>query len=289
MNIIVIANCHVQPIADGLMLHPQVENLYSIPIHLINTEHFTNALSKIKESNNKNYTILQFDKLLSKVDLGEEVMSRVDTILTFTNIYFSGLHPDLTYIGQMGKRVISPLGDYHSKICFLSFMKGYTEDTCINLFNMSTYEKLDYLKKWEISSTELRSRDTTLDIKFADIFLSMIKNESTLYTINHPLGSVFSRLLLLIFEKLNIEIMTFPSSYFYNHLANNAWWPVFQEVIEYHKIGYSSPMLFKSPDSMSRKFYDLNQFISASYKFYTDQDVTSVTLPENFKHEFEII
>jgi hypothetical protein len=289
MNIIIIANCQVQPISDGLLLHPQVENVYSIPIHLSNTTNFTSYINKIKESNKTNYTIIQFDSLLEKIDLGEAIMSRVNKLMTFTNIYFTGLHPDLTYVGQMGKRLISPLGDYHSKICFLSFVKGYSVEKCLSLYTESTFEKLNYFKQWEISSKELQSRDKNLDIKFADIFLAMLKDEPTLYTVNHPIGTVFNRLLLLIYEKLDIEILTFPSSFFYNHLANNAWWPIFPEFIEYHKISYESSSLFKSPDNMSRKFYNLNQFISASYKSYTDHDANLIVLPESFHQYLDIL
>lgn len=289
MNIIVIANCHVRPILDGLSLSQEVEELFSIPFHLINTIHYANAIEKIKNSKKKKFTILQFDSLVEKANLGDDILSRVDRILSFTNIYFSGLHPDMTYFGAMGKRVTSPLGDYHSKICLLAFIKGYSLDQCANLFNAKTYEQLGFYMEWDKSDKELRRRDITLDIKFADIFLDMTKNEPTMYTFNHPLGQVFYHLVEKIFSALALVFPKYSSSYFYNYLATNAWWPVYPEIADFNSVKIAHSMNFKSPDHLSKKFYSLEQFISASYDLYSQQGLNAIGFPARLAANLENI
>jgi hypothetical protein len=289
VNIIVIANCHVQPVRDALALSHEVDEVFSVPIHLVNTIHYTNAIEQIKNSNKQKFTVLQFDGLLEKANLGNDILSRIDRVLSFTNIYFSGLHPDITYFGGMGKRVMSPLGDYHSRICLLSFIKGYSLDQCTNLFNSKNYDQLDYYKEWDKSDTELRRRDSTLDIKFADGFLEMTKNEPTLYTFNHPLGPVFYHLAEKIFTGLELAFPKFPTSYFYNYLATNAWWPIYPEIGDFNSIKFDHPMIFKSPDHLSRKFYSLEQFVAASFALYAQQGLTTNELPAHFANILERI
>jgi hypothetical protein len=289
MNIILIGNCQVQPIGDGLALCPEVENIYSVPIHLAKSASYNSVIDKIQQSKCKNYTILQFDNLLSKVDLGDEVLSRVEKIYSFTQIYFWGLHPDITYFGALGKRILSPLGDYHSKICLLAYMKGYSLENCIKLFNQKTYERLNYFDLWDTSSDELRLRDKKVDIQFGDDFLSMVKSEPTLFTVNHPIGTVFDRLVKKITQSIGISSTSYPSSFFYNYLATNAWWPVYREMIDHHNISYDSPMMFKPPDNLGRKFYDLNQFVTASYKAYSESNIDSSRLPPVLKNNFDAI
>lgn len=289
MNILVIANCHLQPICEGLKSHPQVNNVLYIPIHLRNTSHFIQAIENINNSNLDGFTILQFEGMLEQIEFGDIIRKRANKIYSFTNIYFSGLHPDLTYIGGRGKRILSPLGDYHSKLCFISYLKGLTVSECAALFGETTYEKLDYFNEWKVSSDELLSRDSSLDVKFADEFLNLVKLEPSLYTVNHPMGSVFSRLLNLIFLKLDIEAIEFPPQYYPNFLATNAWWPVYPEIASYHRISYSTPLLFRAADGMGSKLYGLNEFIALSYKSYFDQQIKYIDLPENFKKWIDVI
>lgn len=279
MNIIVIANCHVQPIRDGLALSSEIDEVFSIPVHLANTVHYTNAIEQIKKSQKEKFTVLQFGGLLESASLDPEIVLRIDRVVSFTNIYFTGLHPDMTYFGGMGKRISSPLGDYHSKICLLAFKKGLSIDQCEKLFNDSTYRQLDFYTEWTESEAELRKRDDHLDIKFADDFFQMTRRESTLYTFNHPLGIVFSRFLEKIYKYFDLTPSNFPDSYFYNYLSHNAWWPVYPEINEFHKLKNMMPVNFKAPDHLSRKFYNLTEFISSSYRLYTEQGVGEIDLP----------
>jgi hypothetical protein len=289
VNIIVIANCHVQPIRDGLALSSEIDEVFAIPVHLENTIHYTNAIEYIRKSQKEKFTVLEFGGLLQKAALGPEIVSRIERVVSFTNIYFTGLHPDMTYFGGMGRRVSSPLGDYHSKICLLAFNKGLSIDQCEKLFNNSIYQQFDFYTEWTESEAELRKRDEHLDIKFADEFLEMTRLEPTLYTFNHPLGIVFSRFLEKIYKYLGLTSPQFPGSYFYNYLASNAWWPIYPEISEFHKLKNLTPITFKAPDHLSRKFYNLREFISLSYRLYSEQNIREIELPLKLSNYLERI
>jgi hypothetical protein len=139
---------------------------------------------------------------------------------------------------------------------------------------------------WESSSNELRERDKQVDIKFGEDFLSMTKCEPTLFTINHPVGIVFDKLVKKITHSIGISSSNYPSSFFYNYLASNSWWPLYPEILDYHNLSYANSMLFKSPDNLKRKFYTLNQFVTASYMAYKDQNVDSSQLPQRLLNDF---
>ena len=96
----------------------------------------------------------EFDDVSSK-RLKAHYQSR---FANYTNIYFSGLHPDLTYFGGFGQRVTSPLGDYHSRIILACFFQGRSVRECLAAFNGGVYEKLGYFLQFEHSLAELARR-----------------------------------------------------------------------------------------------------------------------------------
>jgi len=267
MKIIIIGNCQIQPLADGLLLHPGVEEVIPIPLHLKGREFYTKPIDLINNSADT-YTVLAFNNALSDLDFTPSTQSRFSRVLTFTNIFFRGLHPDLIYLGGMGDRLKSPVGDYHSLICAMSFLKGLNIDQCKERFNQEIYEKLGFFSEWDISAKELLKRDELTDIKFAAEFLDMAKVEPVLFTANHPMAKPFLKLLNKIAIRLELEPISFPEQYYNNYLSNNTWWPVYPEVANKFDLQYKTPMTFKSPDNINRKTFSLDMFISKSYDIY---------------------
>jgi hypothetical protein len=185
-----------------------------------------------------------------------------------TNIYFSGLHPDITYIGDQGGRVSSPIGDYHSKIVVHSYMKGKSIDDCLMMFNGNNYEKLGFFAEYDNSALTLIERDKDNDIAFGDIFMDKIKNHCSLYTVNHPTPYIFQEYICIIAEYLGINSQRLLIEMLPNYLANSAWWPIYPEIAEQHELNYKMPMLFKQPEFMGGKLMNLKEFIQGSYEIY---------------------
>lgn len=267
LNIALFANCHVQPIASGLLLSKDIGEVIQIPLHLKNTSHFDLAIKALVNSSKK-FIGIQFPGSIDSIENSDEIKAKLLDVFSFTNVYFTGVHPDMTYIGSMRQRILSPLGDYHSKICLASYLSGVNANECINNYNYKTYQKLNFFENWHNSKCELLARDEFVDIKIAGNFIDMTCNSLTLFTFNHPVAIVFHKTVNDILEFIKCSPINFSSEYFNNYLSSNAWWPIYKEIQVHNALPYSSNMEFKSPDGMGGKIFTLEEFVKSSYESY---------------------
>ena len=93
----------------------------------------------------------------------EEIKRHAKPIIVIPNIYFSGLQPDLIYLGKMGKRYQSPLLDYHSAIAIAAFLKDYRIEQTRALFQEEDmFQRVDFFDEWRQSIDEFRVRGDVL-------------------------------------------------------------------------------------------------------------------------------
>lgn len=114
MKVCVVANCQVTPIVKGLSALANVQKIAGLPIHLRGSPFFQKLQKRFRTlAESHDVTVLSF---LLGDRFGEYATIRlkkaVPRLFTVTNIYFAGLHPDITYVGGQGGRLQSPLGDY---------------------------------------------------------------------------------------------------------------------------------------------------------------------------------
>ena len=288
MKIIIIGNCQIQPLASGIQLHSGVEEVIQVPLHLKGGEFYRKTIDLINNSTDT-YTVLAFNNSLSDIDFTPSTQSRFSKVLTFTNIFFRGLHPDLIYLGGMGDRLTSPVGDYHSLICALSFLKGLNTDQCREKFNQQVYERLGFFLEWDISAKMLLKRDENLDIQFAEDFIEMAREEPVLFTVNHPMPKPLLMLTNKILVKLELEPLKFPDQYYYNYLSNNTWWPIYPEIASKHEIKYDTSMIFKSPDHINRKTYNLDMFITKSFEIYERYGKDKIIKSKEINEKYDLL
>lgn len=273
MKVVVVANCQVQPIAKSLASICGVDQVIAIPIHLHGTKHFDLPAKEFYEiTQADDCVILTFQNSARFGDFSSDSLQAIHhKVFTITNIHFTGIHPDITYIGDRGGRLQSPIGDYHSKLVLHSYLTGRSVKQCLERFQGKEYEAVGYFDEYKKSAMELINRDQGNSIQFSKCFLEIIKEHPSLYTINHPTGFVFQEYTNLIAEKLGLNFVKFPHVMLPNYLANSAWWPVFDELAETHGLKYKSPMVFKQPDALGGKLIVLEEFVHASYKLYDKQ------------------
>ena len=288
MNIVVIANCHVQPLSYLLELSPDVNSVTQLPLHLKGTEHYSNPIKKIEESRDR-YTVFHFPGALEGIEFSQQALERFDRKISFTNIYFTGLHPDATYLGGMGKRFLSPVGDYHSRIVYLSFVKNLLINECLEKFSPGTYLDLGYYKQWNLSAEELLARDLVCDIQFAKEFLKLTTTNLTLLTFNHPTPIVFNALANKMLNFLNLSGLTIPIESQPNFLATNSFWPIYDNLNLMEKLSYKTPFLFKVADSFGKKILTLEQFVAESYNMYTKFGVENIEKPYFYESQKDLI
>ncbi len=202
----------------------------------------------------------------------EELRSSGRPVLSTTNFYFAGLHPDAIYLGGFQGRVISPLGDYHSKIIVASYLQGASVAECIRRFNGETYENAGYFSVFKQSADELLNRDSQIDVKSAEIFIERLRVAPTMMTVNHPVVDVIALQAAAIIQALNLSATPFPPSYMVNTLSESAWLPIYPEVREALRIEYETPMNFKRPNQLVP--LSLGEYVAGSFDLYAQQHDT---------------
>ncbi len=190
-------------------------------------------------------------------------------LVTFTNIHFNGLHPDMTYIGPMGQRIAGFFGDYHSKLVLFGYAEQRSVDDCVALFNGANYEKIGFLGMYQSSTAELLQRDRNCDVKFGPMFLEMLRVQPCLYTINHPTGPVFIEMSAMLAAHCGLEFITKNPVNFQNHLAQNYIWPVYNEIAESHRLQYRLPQFFFKANQRPSRAFNLREFVAGCYAAYS--------------------
>jgi hypothetical protein len=274
MKILLIANCHVEPIGWFLSSHHEVEKILTIPIHLAGTKRFEQYQNEFTNFYDPNeYVVLTFHNNDSYGKFSFKELSLLNSrVYTITNLFFSGLHPDITYCGGSGRRIQSPLGDYHSKIILYSYLTNKSTDNCIKSFNQKFYEEFKYFDEYDNSSNELIRRDAINSIKFAEEFLETVKISPSLFTVNHPVGNIFQEFSISIASKLGLNLKRWPTSMIPNHLSNSTWWPIYPEFSDHFHLKYKTPFIFKQPFNRGRRLLSLEDFVLSSYKIYSEKD-----------------
>jgi hypothetical protein len=272
-SLYVIANCHCLPLADALSLTVTGSNTDFVDVTFANEPHMLAKIDALlsAEASGKVFSFNLSDQFgpIATPALRSHLGDR---LVTFTNIHFNGLHPDITYIGTLGRRVTGFFGDYHSKIVLFSYVTGRSVSDCLQLFNSTTYGKLSFFDAFGTAKAELAHRDESCDVKFASTFFEMIVREPCLYTVNHPTGPVFLEIARQLAAHTGLNYIPVGNVNFQNHLSNNYIWPVYDEIAEYHDLAYRASPYFFAPNRRTSRAYDLQEFVEGCYVAYEQAD-----------------
>lgn len=265
----VIANCHCLPLAEALaFIGSDIEKADFIDVNFLTQPNMVEKIDLIHEDPSWRVVSFPLSAKFERLETPRLKKALGDRLTTFTNTYFDGLHPDITYVGGMGQRVLSPMNDYHSKIVLASYAAGLSAENCLRQFNGAIYEKLGYYQEYDRSAQELLDRDEACDVKFAPHFLEMIKEMPALYTINHPTGAVFLALAEQLAASLGIHFASFSASFFQNHLSTSNIWPVYDEIAEHHGLKYRTPQYYTVGRGIGSRLLSREEFVIKSYECY---------------------
>jgi len=273
-NVTIIANCHCLPLADAFALGARAEKSDFIDVVFAANPDMAAKIAALPAPGGPDHVFSfplseQFGSLAT-ANLRPALDGR---LATFTNIHFYGLHPDITYLGAMKKRVTGYFGDYHSKIVLFAYATGRSATDAVALFKGKVFGQLGFYEAFAASAGELRQREAACDIKFAEVFLQMVRNEPCLYTVNHPSGSVFLELAAMLAAHRGLKFARHNAAFFQNHLSNTYVWPVYREIAEEHGLPYRSVQHFVRPAvGRGRRGFDLAEFVGGSYAHYDRTD-----------------
>jgi len=276
MKIAIIANCQAGPLSQALILSsPDIEKISFIQVHLINSPIMKGIVANFKNFiKNEADIILTFPLSDRFSEFSTNILKKeLNNVYTITNIHFTGIFPDVTYLGTMGNRIKSPIGDYHSRIILDSFLKNLSVKECINRFNYNEYKNLGFFDVWDISVSRLKNKE--VDFNFATKFLDMIKSNLSLFTINHPTNVVFIEYAKFLCDCLYLDKINISPQHLVNQLSNGAWWPIYPEIASYHNLLYETPFKFKKRVSNFDNllegglYLSLEEFVEESYILYS--------------------
>ena len=208
LNIVVVANCQARPIAKLLqVLSSKIQVTSEIIVHLSKTEDFGKYKQKLEKSD---WIISQLVadtypcEFVRTTFLKERYGKKVITIL---NLYFSGYTPDWFYIRIPKIGILKgPLGDYHNKTIFRSFLQDSIVKKAIEQVKDINWNKNEYGGVSAVSLAELCSREKVVDVAISDYIDENMFKKRLFYTFNHPAMDLLLVYVKRILQKLEIEV-----------------------------------------------------------------------------------
>jgi hypothetical protein len=179
------------------------------------------------------------------------------------NIYFSGFHPDCIYVGPMGNRAKSPIGDYHSEYIFKAWQNRIAISECVE--GLLNYPPADILQKFEKGQVELGKRELSADVPVSDLAVDLQSGPKNFFVFNHPRLALHRAYLARILAFLSLPIVLKECD---DPLARYGLFPVYPAVQDVLGIKTDETFEFVAPDAMGGHRYHPEAFCAASYALY---------------------
>ncbi len=201
--------------------------------------------------------------------------------MSLTNVFFEGLHPDITLVGKGGQRLQSPLSDYHSRTAIFAWRAGLSAaETCALIENPDFAEKLGYRDSWDRSMKELHRRADLADISYARRFEEIVYERLPLFVINHPVTFLLEDYTRFILDQIGVKHLPMPADCFPQWMLSNAVFPVFPYVRQWNSLPYEVA-LFKAP--RADRYFTLPEYIERSFEMYKDYNDVEMAIMSDYE------
>jgi chloramphenicol O-acetyltransferase type B len=292
-RLLIISNCQVQPLKHGLAAVCADTDFDIVPVHVVAKGDRVREFKKILKDKAKYAGVLA-------INLSEEFgpFSTQDIagsfhpvpVFSISNLYFSGLQPDATYIGGLSQRAPGPIGDYHSQLALLGYLLGLGVPQTVSLYCDIMYRYLGYYDAFQTSLDEMRSRDAHTDIPIGDLLESCVRQGVCFLSQNHPtsllLAPYINRISAYLAERGIVDkIGDIQAGELVNYLAYSSVFPVFPEIAARHDMPYAGNYIFRSVTEydVPGRVMDLERFVSGEFEAFrqADQKILRETYPGN--------
>ena len=276
---VVISNCQCLPIASWLTTFSSATVFDFWGVHIIPAGQQEAEIDAFVQRARSDYELI-LTIPLSDDYLGLSTERIAGTfagipVRRISNIYFSGLHPDLTYLGGLGTRVMGPLGDYHSKLAIHGFLKGLSVPDTMALFCTRSYEMLGYYDEYAQSMSTLAERDRIVDVPVTRILDEKLRSALCLFSVNHPTPALLSAYCYEVTRYLEdngfgqYSGMPPDPSMCGESLANSAIFPIYPEVAAHHGVPSFGSYSFK-PEGARVNALDLFTFLTREFDTFSE-------------------
>lgn len=277
---LVIGNCQSLPLSGTLNYFCSNVTFDYFGVHVIPPAQRAERIRAFVNQSHDKFSIVLAAPLSDDFDMLSSSRVRATfapaAVFTIPNFYFSGLHPDLTYLGSLGRRLAGPLHDYHSKLAVAGYVNGIPPKELKRYFSVSSYEAAGYFGEYANSLEEMRRRDREqVDIGFAQEIEQFLRRDLCFFSFNHPTSFLFGAYVAKLAAELagrdlirKLDWTPQPSG-LPNHLATAAIFPVYPEIAEAHRLHFSGSYAFKPaaaadlPNSL-----DLDAFLASEYESF---------------------
>ena len=241
VNITVLANCQAPYIARAMELLNPTIRARNVVVFQASADKASQYRTMMETSDfvfhfnvKPGFAVPELEAAKVKALVGER--SR-----TITNLYFRGLHPDLCYVGPMNRRTIGPFGDYHSRAVIAAYRLGLPPAAALKILNTPNFmEALGYRAVFRDSISDLKTRDTELDIGFADQMETLLLGSALpMYTFNHPAPWLILAFARFILESVGLPVDDVPNEILPAWLLNGPVLPVLPTLREWFGLPYS--------------------------------------------------
>jgi hypothetical protein len=195
-------------------------------------------------------------------------------------VLFRAFHPDLVYARNMNSgQLISQDVHYNSFITLWCWMRGFSVEETLEVFNATIIEKLGYTRMWDPCIEALKSSFGASDIDFKR-FIARIKRMGVfMHSINHPFQAALTEIAAQAAEMID------PSSSgidlaVCDPLADtlrHSIWPLYPPIAD--AMSLRGSYSWRLAD---RHYPDLESFVRHSYSIYETEGVD----PKTVKFEF---
>ncbi len=195
----------------------------------------------------------------------EALRSSAKALLTIHNIHFKGYLPDCDYVGPMGGRKKSPVGDYHSWVIHDLWARGKSLDEAVAA--VREYPAARVREIFDKSAIELRNREAHIDVPVTQFVLDPYTGWELFFTFNHPTIKLHRMYLQSIMDalavRMKVQIIKDP-------LLEHTQWSIYPSVVK--ALGLPSEadkgITFTASKSIGGSTYDLPQFCEMCFRCY---------------------
>ena len=154
-------------------------------------------------------------------------------------IFFNGYHPDFSYLNGLR----GPTGRAVSTIASYAFLTGASERQAVELFNKSTYERLNYFEYFEIANNELVKDCNAVGVDIEPALSNWTRGAPFVFTPNHPSREALSDIVLARAALDGVALGPNRDLTRINDYRGLGSWPLYPEIAEARNL--SGEMVFK--------------------------------------------
>lgn len=182
--------------------------------------------------------------------------SQGKNLLMIHNLYLKTFLPDCEYIGPMGNRYKSPLGDYYSQVIYENWNESKTIECIYN------YEEEKIIYAEEKNKKELIEREKNIDINCTDILFDYEHSFRYFHVSNHPTIELLTIYLKKCLQELGIDTKLVHID---DPLVKYGVFPIYPSVQKLFNIKSDRDKFIRIEQS-----YSISEFVESSYSLYNN-------------------